>query len=419
MDPLSAISVVERRNFRLHVAEGILFIGSSTFISLQTTLPLLIRTLGGSNVVIGALPVVSFMALFLPQIISAHYLSRFRFRKQFVLVGGLMHRFLLPAIGVCLLIIGTRRPSAALFFFFVLLGFNQILIGITTPAWYDFVAKTVDPAKRGRLMGIRSSLGAGLAFANGFVLVFLLSRLQYPANFASIFGAAFAFQFASYLVQRRVDERNESAVSTRLSLGEFIRSLPPFLERNRTLRQFLFASTFLLVGLVPMGFFLVAAFARFHPPDSYVGYLTAAAVGSQVVLGALVGFVADRWGSKASLLCSASLFACATVVALFSTSIFSYVIVFILIGANISAEMLIRYNFAADCSTPEDRPVSIGIMNFWLAPLYLVYILAGWWSDAHGYASLFGVCLVFSIVGIVLLARVPDPRKLRLALSSK
>ena len=66
-----SMTPTQRRNFRINVTEGALFVAGGTFISSQTVLPALVAKLGGSNVAVGSVAVILWVGLFLPQIFSA------------------------------------------------------------------------------------------------------------------------------------------------------------------------------------------------------------------------------------------------------------------------------------------------------------------------------------------------------------
>jgi MFS family permease len=78
-----------------------------------------------------------------------------------------------------------------------------------------------------------------------------------------------------------------------------------------------------------------------------------------------------------------------------------------------------RYNFAVECAPEGDRPMYVGIMNAWFAPVYLISPFAGWLSAVYGYNLVFWLSLAIGSAGIILLAKIPDLRAEKLALSSK
>ena len=79
---------------------------------------------------------------------------------------------------------------------------------MATPGWFDMFAKLTSPKKRGRLVGIRNSLGGLGAFIGGFILTWLLATFAFPVNYAVGFFIAFVLQISSIVIQGRLIEKD-------------------------------------------------------------------------------------------------------------------------------------------------------------------------------------------------------------------
>ena len=77
-----ASDALVRRNFILNVFEGGTYLSSNGFISVQTVLPALVARLGGTNVQVGAVSVISFVGAFLPQVFAARYAESAPWKKR-------------------------------------------------------------------------------------------------------------------------------------------------------------------------------------------------------------------------------------------------------------------------------------------------------------------------------------------------
>lgn len=400
-----------RKNFWLHLIEGSLYLSTSVLLSPQTVFPALVIKLGGNNVAVGAIPIIVYLMYYFPQILSANYIRSTEYRKFWTLRLGILQRVQIFLFAVSLLLLGVRWPAVALLFFFLVYVANQVFAGLGSPVWYDLVAKTTVPADRGKLMGIRISVGAVLGLLNGFLLTLFLAYLPFPENFAAVFGLAFLLQFASWLTLRHVTETQQSNAVPRDSLTDLLMRVRKILTTDAVYRRFLVSAAFLVVGLMPTGFFMIAALKQYGLDESYVGVFTMTLVGAQVLSGAVLGWIADRKGHKVSLLLCAASTAAATAAALISGSLTFYFIVFFFVGVNLGAEGITRYNFVERCSTESDRPMYVGIMNAWIAPFYFSATLGGWVVDHFGFLPVFVLGLCASTIGIFLLARIPDPSR--------
>lgn len=401
------------KNFRYHFLEGSLYGAALGLLNSQTVFPALVQRLGGSNLAIGALPVIVYLAYFLPQVFVANVVRRSPFRKPHVLRISLAQRLQILVLGVVVALFGLNHPAIALALVFIVATLNQVLAGFSSPGWFDLVAKTVPPDKRGKLMGSRSSVGAAMGFLNTILLTGVLLYLDFPYNYSVVFLLAFLYQIASWFVLRKVVEENPSEIVAPVSMMNLFKEIREILKKDERYRRFLAASALSTVGLMPMGFFTVAALQKFHLSEAYVGIFTMTAVSSQVLSAGVLGWVSDVKGYKVSLMSCSVAMILATAVALLSQHPVWFYLIFSLVGLIVGTEIMARYNFAADCSPESQRPMYIGLMNAWLAPWYLSNLIGGWLSDAFGYEILFVVGGLFSLAGFFFLLKVRDPRRPR------
>jgi len=197
-------SRADRKNFLLNTVEGALFVASQAFVNPQTVLPALVNRLGGTNVAVGALGVLVYFGVYVPQIFAARYVETLPRKKRWALGFGAAHRVFVLFMALVILLFGAGRPLLALWLFLVLYAVMQVLIGIATPGWFDFFARMTPPRRRGRLVGIRNSLGGGGAFVCGLCLTWILADIAFPVSFALAFFAAFLLQAGSIVTQTRV-----------------------------------------------------------------------------------------------------------------------------------------------------------------------------------------------------------------------
>lgn len=402
---------VEKRNFILNFVEGALFSSSVGFMSTQTMLPALIVKLGGSNIEVGAIGVITAVGLFLPQIFAARYVETHAWKKPWAIKYGLIQRVVVLVAGVSIFVFGGHAPRTALWIFLALYALNQIMLGVTTPGWFEMFAKMVPVHKRGRLTGIRSSLGGIGAFLCGITLTWYLTRFEFPLNFSLAIISVFVLQGASIVVQLFLIEAEPSPTVERKPFFAYLQQLPQIFRDNIPFRNFILAMIVQIVATMPVGFFTVYALQRFSANETIVGAFTLAIVAVQVVSSLGIGALADKFGNRLALLIAATALFLANVWAMFAPSLDSFVLVFIFLGINLGAELLARYNIAIEYGPPEQRALYIGVMNTVVAPFYGVAMIGGAISNALGYTALFLIGTIASCVGIgMMLFIVREPR---------
>lgn len=401
----------DRRNFLLNLFEGALFIAGGSFISSQTVLPALVTRLGGGNIAVGAVGVILWVGLFLPQIFAARYAQTIPWKKRWAIGFGALQRSVVLLIAVMLLLVGDLTPSLALFLFFAFFTLLQVLTGISTPGWYDLFAKLTPVRRRGRLSGMRNSLGGLGGLVSGMVLTVMLAVLPFPWSYAAAFFGAALLQWVSLVLQIRLVEDTPSPVMPRTGLREYSTQLRAVLTANREFRMFLISSVFLILATVPMSFFTVYALRRFQAEESVVGEFTLTMVAIQVISALVNGYLADRYGNRVAVVLAGTAMLLASVWALCAPTLGAFRLVFVFVGMNLGSELMARYNMSVEYGPIEQRSTYIGLMNTLLAPVYLFGLAGGWVSDLFGYETLFSLGILASLAGLALFVfRVRDPR---------
>ncbi len=401
-------------NYRLNILEGVFFILTAAFTSFQIVVPALILRLGGGNVVVGALPVIVYVGLFLPQIFAARHVETMPWKKDWSIKWGTLQRLQVLLMAIVLVSLGRFHAGVALPLFLFFFTLMQVLGGIATPGWFDFYAKLTPLRRRGRLSGIRTSLGSLAAFIAGAVLTVFLSAFEFPLNYAAGFLIAFLFQMASIATQRYMIEAEPSTTMERQTIREYLQTLPHVMRTNREFRTFILSSMVLIVANMPVGFFTVYALKRFQAGEEMVGAFTMGMMSTQIISAIGAGILADRYGNRRSLMVAAVGMLLASFWALIAPTVGWFVLVFVFLGFNVGTEIMARYTISIEYGPVAQRSRYVAMMNTLLAPVYFSGLLGGWISDLFGYPVLFGVGVFFSVVGLAMLVmRVKDPRHYR------
>jgi MFS family permease len=409
--PRQTAEEVERRNFRVNVVEGGLFMAGATFMSVQTVIPAMVLDIGGGNLAVGSLGLIAWGGLFLPQIFAARYFESVPLKKPWAIRLGLVQRILVGIIPLALLLWGEDDPVVALALFLTLYALMHICLGVIVPAWFDLVAKVTPVRRRGRLAGYRSSLAGLMGFGSSFLLAWILFEFPSPLKYAIAISIAFVFQMISLWVQSGLVELDPSPVSEKKPILKFLSEIPPMLHANKSFRNFIGATFFLVLATISVTFFPVYAIRRFGGDSSIAGEFTLVMVASQVVSAPLMGFLADRFGNKLTLIVAAGALWSAALWAVLAPSLMWFYLVFAFLGVNVGSEIMARYNIAVEFARDQRRAIHLGLMNALLAPCYAVGLLGGWLSDLFGYETVFLSGALCSSIGVmIMIIAVREPR---------
>lgn len=418
MDITSQQQQVER-NFRWNFSVNIVDISFIMFglalVSRDTVIPALISKLTDSPLAIGVMVALYSLGLYLPQLIGAGLTESLPRKKPFVVIaGGLGERVPYLLCGLVVLLLAERAPTVALILLLMLLGISGAAVGVSTPAWFDMIAKVIPVHRRGLFTGLGHGLGALMGVAGGFALSFVLERWPFPQNFALLFILAFAAMMVSLLGLSLNREPVSLHTQSSMGLRHYLARLPGILRADRNFTNYITASTLVRGGTMATAFFLVYASSRFAIGGSEVGLLTSVLIGSQALLNLFWGLLGDRFGHKASLVGGALMLVLAMLAALFATSWAWVVVSFALMGASLAADSASFLTIIPEFCHEADRPTYIGLANTLLAPMtVLAPVLGGWLSNLFGYGPAFVVAATSTLAGaLMLIFVVRDPRHL-------
>ncbi len=402
---------IDRRNFLLNVFEGAFYVTGASLISAQTVLPALVERLGGGNIAVGLLGLITWAGVYLPQIVASRIGQTLQWKKRWVVNFGRTQRVMILLIGLLLLFSTRERMILTLPLFLLLFLVNQLVIGLTSPVWFDFFAKLIRRKYRGRSVGLRTALAGIMSFGGTILLTVLLESFPYPRNFAVIVLAAFGFQAVSIVLQNLLVETEPSAVAPRHNVRDYFLQVRSIVRENHAFRRFLQAAALLVASTMPAGFFTVYALKRYGLTVSSVGEFTFLMVIGQITGALIFGYLADLRSNKSALIAAYAALLLATTTALLAPDYGWFRLVFVFLGMNLGSEMMIRYSMAIEFGPAELRSTYLGIMNTILAPCYAATMLGGVVSELFGYPALFLAGIACAALGLIfLITAVREPR---------
>ena len=401
LPPLSTQQYVEKHflwNFTVNAMDISFVTLAMNMVSQSTILPLLVNDLTDSKIAVGFIPAVLSIGFLLPQLFTAGHAESLRRKKPFIVLWsaiGERSPYLIAAIAI--LLFARNAPMLTLVLIYLSLLIASGTAGALNPAWYDMIAKVIPPNRRGLWMGVGSGGGAFMGIAGAALAGWYLTHFDFPLKYAMCFFTAALFQFLSWACLSLTREPESETVKEHNGLREYFKKLPAVLKRDQNYTVFLISRSVMNLGLMAAGFFIVYGFERFSLSGAEIGGLTALLVGVQAVLNLALGAIGDRYGHKIVLTAGAIAMALAALTALVWQAPAALWVIFILLGASLSADSVAGFSIIIEFGSPEDRPTYIGLTNTLLAPARsLSPILGGWLAASMGYSWLFAAALVAS-----------------------
>jgi MFS family permease len=416
MNSLEQFEHSVRRHHRWNIyvgwLDGIFFALGASLISHITILPVFMRLLTESKLVIGLVHTFTMVGIFLPQIFSAHYIESMPLKKGVVIVAGAVMR--LPWLILALVLpkmVDLPPPFPVVIFLMLYLVFTTGW-GLVIPPWLDLIGRIILPRRRGVFLGMRFTLGRVAAVAGAAGSFFLIGSLPFPYNFALCFASAFIILNISLFFFALTREVPYPVTKKKSGLGHFLKSLPGVLQRDRNFLFYNIAFGLIAFTNLSLAFYSVYAVERFQLPSSYAGIFTVVFMASQGITGILWGILGDRLGHKLSMAISAAMSIVAALTALVATSAPVFCVCFFFAGGYISGTLISNMNLVLEFCPPEERPLYIGLSNGFASPVFIFSpILGGLIVDHFSYEVAFVMSASLSFLGLlVLLLKVKDPR---------
>lgn len=396
------------RNCITTVSDGAVAALAAGMVPLGTVLTYFISDYVSHKWMIGLLAFLNMLLAFSPSILASKKLERLRYYKPFVLLTGLVQRILWLFMGLNVILFADKNPILFVILFYIFYSLIGLCSSFTNIAWLNFVVKIIPVNYRGRLFGIRYTVG-GIFEATGSLLMgVIIKRFVYPTNYGILFIIVFALSMLSLWVislskeQEWVKEEKEDDNLSYLSKIALV------LKNDKNFVNYLL--TFVLIsGLGKMAFSFQVVFAKeqLDITIQQVSYATFILFACQVVGYLIWGYIGDSGGFKITLVISAFIYIPSIFLSYLMPSLLIFYLSMGLFGIAQSARNVNEANLAINlCKDSSKQPLYIGLRNLVGGPFFAFSpIIAGKIYDSYGFKTLCIISILFIIAGLYILSK--------------
>ena len=403
-----------RWNFLVNVLDGTFFWFGINFAAPSTILPLYVRHLTDSRLLIGLIATISGAGWSLPQLFTANYIERLPRKKPVAVnIGLFAERLPFFIMAASALLFAKRAPSLALVLLFVTLAWHFLGAGLIAVAWQEMIARVIPVQYRGRLLGLANFGGTAMGILGASLASIVLYRYPFPTNFGLCFVIASVFILGSWICLALTREPPLRSQKPAISFRQFWDRLPEVLRRDRNFALYLLARVMTVLGRMGMGFLTVYAVDRWRLSDGQAGLYTAAILAGQAASNLALGALADRKGHKSVLEISVILGILAMVGAVLAPAPQWMYLVFASVGALSASDILAAIGITMEFAAPEDRPTYMGLANT-VPGVFALFspMIGGWIAGSLGYPATFVTAAAFGLLAVAVLHwLVREPRK--------
>lgn len=437
-----------KRNFILGVATGAFVNLGMAFLDPVTVLPVFVAKLGGSSVLIGLVSALHGVGWFLPQIFASR-LAETRRRLIYMYRAAAVARIVcLVGAAYAVFRITAENMHLALGAFVVLLFTAHLLGGVSAIPFLEITSKTIPVTSLGRFFGTRRLIGGALAVGAGMIVALVLKEqprgkwmpgpwfdlLQkaadrigltghaFPADFGVIFLMGALFMAIGVLAFWFAGEDPATQVAPSTGFVTHLKSGFSLLRLDADYRRFYAVRICWQFTAMAFPFYVGFAYDRMGLPENLVGLFLSIWVGAGLFSNTVWGRLMDRRGNKIVLLITAiiSVFPPLTILVLDATTArgtppgaFALALVcstFLLNGMVRSGRIISNITYLLEFAPEGRRPLYVGFMNSFSFPFMLTPLLAGVIIQATNMKTLFALCLLFAALGVILSAKLREPR---------
>ena len=388
-------------------------------------MPLLLKRLGGSTLLIGLFGTLHYLAFNGFQIVVAWGIHGRPRQKPFLAYIAAITR--LPLLALPYFVYhAADSPAAqrsALLAVMILMTVWTLGDGLGYVPWMEIVARAFTDKVRGRFFAMTQLISGLISIVIAAFLVrgvLASTHVPYPHNYALLMlVAALMFQVSLVgVLLIREPPFPLSAVQPHIPLIAYFRRLPGLVRSNNAFARLAGIQLLIGFGSAAAPFYVLYAQHRFHLPDSWGGiYQTAQAVGI-VTLMPVWTYLSEK-RSPATAVRAMAIGCLLTPVLAMTVGTLSpwlFALVFLIMGGTLGWGMWIVLNhYLLSHVEEEERPVFIALMNLLFVPSAFYPSLGSLFVRNDHFATVAGIPILFLLtalvvtVGLVLAGRLPAP----------
>ena len=259
-------------------------------------------------------------------------------------------------IGASIFFIGDSNKPLTLFFIGLGLFFFSFTAGFGAIYFKELQAKIFSKTYRGKTMANRQIAGAIASIISGGVTGYVLQNFEAPQSYAYLFMVSSLFMIVGFGTFVTIDEPVKENVSVKeKDFKSFIKNALAILKQDRRLQEQILAIFLSFSYLISMPFVILKANSAFTLTGWMLGgFITVQMVGS--ILGS--SLLWRRIANYEKMLSLAFGFMIlAFVVALFAESLYSYALIFLLLGIGLDGFSNSSMNLVIEIAPEAKRPI--------------------------------------------------------------
>jgi hypothetical protein len=410
-EPRALDPAERRRNFRLGVANGVLYQSGEAFIDVSTVIPVFLSKLTSSNALIGLATGLPDMGWLLPQVLVAPAIARERRQMWLYNRAAVVRVVALAGLALAAFLLGASNPPALLAAFLAGFGLYCFGAGVGAVPFMEVVGKTIAPGRLGTFWSQRLLWGGAAVFALGFFVRQVLAWDDDAQRFGLLFGLSAVLAAAGYWAFALMHEPDGTPDHAMRSPGQLLGDGVRMLRSDAIFRRLMVSRSLLNVWYAASPFVVLFAVRDLGGGARAAGTFLLVRMVGFVLSNLLWQRVSTRRGNRAVMRMAVHVAAAAALLAAVVAVLSPWKLGWISAGAAVLAlegvaalggasQAGINVGYASlviQLAPPGRRQAFVSIANTFVAPTMLLPAAAGAlldWTSAP---------VVFALVGVAIL----------------
>ncbi|MCE1190122.1 MAG: MFS transporter [Ignavibacteria bacterium] len=388
---------IQGKNLVNHLLDGVFYNFSMSITPLLTVIPAFIHQMGGSETVVGLVPVLWGIGCNLPQLFFQPG-SHLRNIKHTLIRLALITRLFFLGLGVAAIaFLPYTSPAVSAGVVLFLLAGAAISGSFAIPAWYHFFSKTVPVRFRGRLIALRQFTGSLLGISAGFIIAYCLAVFIFPVNYGILFLLTFFIMMISLFFLNRVIEPDSAHIEATVHDG--MRRALGGLLRDKIFVRYL-AADFIGQWLSTiLSFFAIYGLQKFALAEYHLGSFTSVYMAGMMLANFILGYLGDKYGHKVNIVIFFISVAISCSIAIFARNVLYFNLVFIFMGFSQTVLGMSRIAILLEMVPENKQRLYVSALGTLSSPFLLSGVLQGYLLTKIGFIPVLWTNIIVAFLG--------------------
>lgn len=402
----------EKRNFISFLWHAFWLALAQTFADNNTVLPGLILLAGGTQFEIGLLTSIMIGIPLIAQLLFASYLIRKPLKMKFLLFGIYMRVFTFVGVVLSLSSIESSDPKFIIYSVFGWMFLFSISGAFAGISYIDILGKSISRETRNRFFVSRQFFFSVGVLISALAARFILRQFEYPQNYIIMFSAAAVLLFIASFGYFTIKERPSEIKKDSENFIHILRSIPSIIKNDSNLRYLVISVNLLAISFTLIPFYISLVKLNFSLDESIIGNFLLFQIIGMIISNLIWIRLTQSKGIIGIFRMTIILFALLPIAALIFSSFLPieyFGIVFLFVGASISAYKISGESILLEISNENNRPLYTGIYGTFNLTMVIFPLIIGLLLAELGFYFIFIFSSLLTILALLFIKKIKCP----------